>query len=176
MRITEIFLDMDGVLCNFNSVYKRKFGMTPSQVKAERDRKEYGHFWSRFVRDREFERLPMLDGAKELLDYVNSKNIPISILSSSGGAPYHEEVLLQKYVWLDNHNITYPRNIVAGRSKKKEYAHKGALLIDDTPQVITEFRIAGGHGVLWTESEDLLSKLRAVDLYFKLWNDLNKKP
>ena len=172
MKITEVFLDMDGVLCDFNAVYERKFGMTSSEVKANRDRKDYKHFWSTFIRDREFENLPMLDGAKELLDYINSKPIEVSILSSSGSGSdlhyLHKEVLIQKYNWLDNHNITYPRFIVAGRSKKKEYAHKGALLIDDTPENVSDFKIAGANAILWDESKDLLSKMKEVDLYFKL--------
>jgi hypothetical protein len=168
-KIAEVFLDMDGVLCNFEEVYIAKFGIAPTEAQERRERKETDQMWHTFISDKEFTTLPMMDGAKELLTYLDSKNRPISILSSSGGGERHEEVLLQKYVWLDNHNITYSRIIVPGKRLKKEYAHEGALLIDDTPENVTDFRLAGGNAVLWAGDD----KLKAVKLYFDIWDNLN---
>lgn len=169
-RITEIFLDMDGVIADFESHYTEKFGISASEMRKSRDRKEYGASWEAFVRDREFQNLPWFPGGKELIGYLNGLPIPTTILSSSGGEKFHEEVTLQKYYWLDDRNIQYMRNIVAGRSKKKLFAHSHALLIDDTHDVVEAFREGGGHAILhrsFIETKDKIEAIRLND-----WNML----
>ena len=159
MKITKIYLDMDGVLCDFEKKYEELYKESP---KATRERKLFSNNWHDFVNTKQFENLVYFPGALRLMKYVNSLNIPVEILSSSGGKTYHSEVEQQKIKWLKMHNIHYKSNIVEGRRAKAKYATPTTVLIDDTPEVIKFFEDAGGIGILHKNFEDTKNIL---DLY-----------
>jgi 5'(3')-deoxyribonucleotidase len=159
MKITKIYLDMDGVLCDFE---KRYVGLYNEFPKAARERKLFSENWHNFVKTKQFEKLDYFPGALRLMKYVNSLNIPVEILSSSGGKTYHSEVESQKINWLKAHNIHYKPNIVDGRRAKAKYATPTTVLIDDTPEVIKFFEDADGIGILHKNFEDTKNIL---DLY-----------
>ena len=148
-----IFVDMDGVLTNFNEGYKAMFGRTPQEIKASNNRKEYTKLWHEFVDNKGFENLNWNPRGQELVQYLNNiTNINICILSSAGGMDRHREVQDQKLVWLTNNNIQWPAMIVPGRKYKAGFASDQALMIDDTPDVVTSFRRQGGYAILHTEA------------------------
>jgi predicted secreted acid phosphatase len=159
MKKWKIYLDLDGVLCDFEKRYTELFDSTPKEA---RDRKEFHPNWKTFVKEKNFEKLDWFPGGKELLKYVESLNVPIEILSSSGGEKFHGEVTAQKIHWLRNHGISYKANIVSGRKKKKEFAEPNAILIDDTEDVIDDFNNAGGIGILHKDSGKTIEKLKAL--------------
>lgn len=136
-----IFLDMDGVLTDFEGRMISLYG----ENKNTRFKKEH---WVDFILNKNFETLDMLLSAYVLLDFVGSCKINVEILSSSGGSEYHEEVTAQKNIWLKKHNIPYKANIVPGGHRKGEYAKHDTLLIDDTQTVIDNFKKCGGQVVL----------------------------
>lgn len=144
--IKKIYLDMDGVLCNFEKKYEELFGKKPAA--ADRDRKLWSENWHVFCQNGHFENLDWYPGALVLLDHIKRTNIPVEILSSSGGQKYHDIVTEQKKKWLKEHNILYKANIVPGRAHKTAYATPETVLIDDTPDIIEAFNKAGGHGIL----------------------------
>ena len=159
MKITKIYLDMDGVLCDFEKRYIQLYNEYP---KAARKRKLFSENWHDFVKTNQFEKLDYFPGALRLMKYVNSLDIPVEILSSSGGKTYHSEVERQKIKWLKDHNIRYKPNIVDGRRAKAQYATPSTILIDDTPEVIKFFEDAVGIGILHKNFEDTKNIL---DLY-----------
>lgn len=160
--ITKIYLDMDGVLCDFEGRYRMLYFSDPSE---SRNKKDWDTNWAHFVLSRQFETLELFPGAKDLITYVRSLGVHIEILSSSGGNKYHNEVELQKTVWLANHRLFFPVNIVAGKKFKANYASFDSLLIDDTPEVIDSFVAAGGQGILYTTFKDAKRKM---DKMFKV--------
>lgn len=139
------YLDMDGVLADFESRFAERYGEDALKLREKKMRTE---FWPDFIKNKQFETLDWFPGGQELLAFVKSFNTNIEILSSSGGEKFHEEVKAQKIVWLKNHNIDFKVNIVPGRKRKKEYANDHSILIDDTPDVIEDFNQAGGIGIL----------------------------
>lgn len=143
--IAKIYLDMDGVLCDFEKRYTQLYDEYPQ---AKRERKLFSENWHDFVKTGQFEKLDYFPGAKDLMRYVDSLKIPVEILSSSGGELYHKVVERQKKNWLSRHGITYKANIVTGRKEKAAYAKSNIILIDDTEQVIQFFNEAGGIGIL----------------------------
>jgi hypothetical protein len=156
-----LYLDMDGVLCNFEKRWIDLFGET---AKESRDRKEFSPNWDIFVTTGNFEKLDPFPGSDELLEFVYKfrKQIDIEILSSSGGQKYHNEVSAQKDVYLKKRGIACPRNFVPGRKLKRNFATPNSILIDDTPDVIDAFNSAGGIGILHKDASETINRLKEL--------------
>ena len=157
--IKKIYLDMDGVLCDFEKRYFHLFDETPSET---RDKKNFNPNWKQFVKGENFATLDWYPGGKELLSFIKKYPVDVEILSSSGGPQFHDEVARQKKVWLKMHNIAYKPNIVPGRKEKSKYAGKGIILIDDTPDVIEAFDAAGGIGILHKDVGKTIELLKVL--------------
>jgi len=160
MKIKKIYLDMDGVLCDFDKMFNELFGDINNKY---RDRKHFTEHWPKFIEADSFKTLDLFPGAEELLAFVKQfPEIKIEILTSSGGERYHNEVKKQKKYWLRNHLIDYTANVVPGRSHKKDYATPETILIDDTEDVIVSFNRAGGIGILHKDIGETLTKLKTL--------------
>ena len=105
-KIKTIYLDMDGVLSNFEKRYSELFEKTPKEA---RDNKEFNPDWKKFIDTEQFSKLEWFDGAKELLQYIDSLNLKVEILSSSGGYKFHDKVREQKIKWLRDRGIQYSK-------------------------------------------------------------------
>jgi hypothetical protein len=158
-KFTKIYLDLDGVMCNFEKRYKEMFGVAPADVRSF---KEFSPNWTKFVEEQQFETLDWYPGAQELLNFIRQTGLDVEILSSSGGKKYHDQVTAQKMKWLKDHGIDYTPNIVPGRRLKAEYAKPDTILIDDTPDVIESFDQAGGVGILHKDAEKTIEKLKQL--------------
>jgi len=171
MRIQKIYLDLDGVLSDFNKRYQELF---KQKALSSRERGEkHDDNWNQFVEGKNFETLEWYSGGKELLKYIISLNIPIEILSSSGGRMHHKEVKQQKKIWLKRHHIDFKANIVPGRHLKANYAKSNIILIDDTRDIIDDFNIAGGIGILHKETAKTIKIVQSVldDTYISVYNE-----
>lgn len=150
--IKNIYLDMDGVLCDFNKHYTNLFGMHPKQARDQKNG-NYSSFWNTFVDNGEFVNIPPLEGYDKILHAVAEYRrqmkgeVTIRILTSSGGQSKYAEVAAQKTQWLKDHFIIYEPIVVPGRRYKQEYANPYSILIDDTQDVIEDWKEAGGIGI-----------------------------
>jgi hypothetical protein len=160
MKVTKLYLDMDGVLCDFEKRFTELYGKDALGV---RDRKNFTTNWPNFIMDGNFESLEWFPGGKELLDFIqNETDWEVEILSSSGGEKFHSEVAAQKVMWLCDKCIPYKANIVPGRKHKTAYATPETILIDDTEDIIVNFNAAGGVGILHKDINETLAKLRTL--------------
>lgn len=159
MKYKTLYLDMDGVLTDFEEMFAQRFGYPSMSV---RDRKNFSTEWPIFVQEKLFEKLEWFKGGKELLAFIRKYPIHVEILSSSGGLQFHEEVKQQKKNWLMEHGISYKANIVPGRRKKKEYAKPDTILIDDTRDIIDDFNSAGGTAIHHTDPGKTLKMLKIL--------------
>lgn len=147
----KIYLDMDGVLANFNKKYAEVFEIDPTLV--EKHSYASAKNFEQFILGNNFVNLEYMSNAKRLLKFVDGLCVDIEILSSSGGALHHSEVERQKKIWLNDRLLDYPVNIVPGGSKKAAFATPDSILIDDTERVINKFRAAGGIGILHRDDD-----------------------
>lgn len=158
--IKKIYLDMDGVLTDFEGRFAKKFGYPAMSV---RDRKNFSQEWPEFIQDKEFETLEWISGGEELLKFIRKfPEIPVEMLTSSGGQKYHNEVTRQKKVWLKKMGIAYKPNVVPGRKFKAEYAAEGFVLIDDVEEIINSFNAAGGIGIHHTDVNITVKMLESL--------------
>ena len=156
----KIFLDLDGVCCDFNKRYVELFGEFPEGV--YRREKHFWKNWKAFIAGNNFATLDKMPDADVLLSYLESTKLPIEILSSSGGHEYHDIVVAQKSEWLNKHNIQYPRNIVPGSKYKSEYATPDSILIDDHIRNVERFRAAGGIAIHHTSAKNTIEILHDI--------------
>jgi hypothetical protein len=158
--IKKIYLDMDGVLSDFEKQFKSCYGV---ESLKKRDRKLWSEDWPDFIKNEQFEVLPKFPGCDELLTFIRKHpEIEVEILTSSGGIKFHEEVKKQKKVWLKKYGISYKPHVVPGRKHKKEYAKPDVVLIDDTEDVITSFNKAGGIGILHKDVKETIKTLETL--------------
>ena len=109
MDVIKLYLDMDGVLCDFDKRYIELFDETPG---SSRDKRNFSGNWIEFIEGENFATLDWNPGGQELLAYVRTlpKDIEIEMLTSSGGMKYHNEVTIQKTQWLCERGIEYKIN------------------------------------------------------------------
>jgi len=160
MKVKKIYLDMDGVLSDFEGKFSEIFGESPHGI---RERKDFTDHWPTFVEQKQFENLNWFPGGEELVKFVRSiPNVEIEILSSSGGMRFQDEVKEQKKNWLKKNGLAFKAHVVPGRKKKAEYATPETILIDDTEDVIVQFNQAGGIGILHRNVGETVDKIKLL--------------
>jgi len=162
MRKT-LYVDMDGVLSDFERRYKDKFGMTPQEVRADRAVKRFSTHWKQFIDDAEFATLDTFHGAGTLVTRITrlqeQHKFDIAILTSSGGFDRHFDVAMQKMEWLESQCIDWAPIVVPGKRFKAGFANDKSFLIDDTPANVDNFINAGGHAALHSDVDKTIEEL-----------------
>ena len=148
-KITKIYLDMDGVIADFNKRYKDLYKIEPKEADTY---KTFDKFFTQFIDTREFATLDLMPDAMMLINYLRSLPIPTEILSSTSSERRDAPVREQKIEWLNKHNIEFPVNLVPGKRFKKDFSNPNSLLIDDTSQNIDQWRAKDGVGILHTDA------------------------
>lgn len=146
MNIHCVYVDLDGVLADFRRQYLDMFGIDP-----ETDRHKKLNHWDAFIEAKGFEKLPLMPDALEGIAYLNTLDIPVKILSSTGNEEKYDELSKQKTIWLKEHGIDWPAVFVPGKRHKQEYASKHEILIDDTLKTIEQWNERGGVGIYHTD-------------------------
>lgn len=155
-----LYLDMDGVLADFNKEY------TKFDPKKE-DRKK---FRDSVMNHKIFTRLDFMPDTQELLNHVSRlQGVDVQILTSMGTHDplQGNEARTQKQQWLDKHNIPYKANFVRNKEEKAQYATPTSILIDDSVGCISPFIRAGGHGILHKNSSETISILDSTILQIR---------
>ena len=158
-KITKIYLDMDGVIADFNKRYKALYKMEPKEAE---DKKEFYKFFDEFIATKQFATLDLMPDATMLLNYLSKLNIPTEILSSTASEKRDADIRAQKLLWLQTHNIGFKVNLVPGKRLKKDFSNANSILIDDTPVNIDQWRREGGVGILHT---DALTTIGILKMY-----------
>ena len=148
-----LYLDMDGVIVDFDKAYSKLAGGKSLQAnslaigeKPARDKflKAGTKFWSE---------MEWIQGGKELISTAEKHFSNVWILSSAGtiNSKLAETVIQGKLEWLAKHIPSIPMSkviVVLGRHRKKDYAVKNAILVDDMRDTIESWNVKGGNGIL----------------------------
>lgn len=161
MKVEKIYLDMDGVLADFDRGLRELCGMDPSQGKNRRadlwERvKTVGHF---------YDKLALMSGAKELFDAIYSEygdrcEILTGVPKPDKGIPGAGE---DKINWMRRMlSEDIKMNIVLREEKRNYRKGRGCILIDDLYDNIRVWNEYGGTGILHRSSEETLAELREM--------------
>ena len=159
MRLSAIYLDMDGVLVDFVGGVLREFGCDPKGAKnvrswdgipAEISRQlgrtvSDGEMWGKNEGAAFWAGLEWLPLGRELLSVCESSGLPVVFMSTPCADPYSAA---GKLIWLAKHVPDGARRYALSPCKH-HMAHRGAILIDDGPHNVDRFQAHDGLAFLW---------------------------
>jgi 5'-nucleotidase len=146
-----IYLDMDGVLADFDRHYDQLIGRRTAEGKVLWD--EVARYPSFFLD------LALMEGARELWAAVPKDRRRIL----SGFPEEIDYAAAQKRQWLKRNNFEIDEDrvlLVPGRREKRSYSRPGHILIDDWQPVIFAWEEGGGTGIWYRNAEQAIGDLR----------------
>ena len=163
----KIYLDMDGVLADFNQRFKSLAGMEPNEFESK-----YGKtaFWD-FIDEgdnkiRFWVGIPVMNGAKELVDLASKYNY--SVLTAPS---IKKQSRLGKNLWVRNHTgDLFPSkpSVIFKRASEKHLVKpeltKNDILVDDKKSTIDNWNAAGGTGIFYKNISQVLNDLGKLGL------------
>jgi len=169
----QIFVDMDGVLCNFEKRCKDlwpKLNIDNDEQRIELYEKIRGkgaEFWS------EIEWTKFGKVVWEMVEPFQPIILSAPLASDPYGSTTGKKLWLQKHISMMNHLIqTKSKNGWDGVSSIVLCANKHHfvgtdkntiyLLIDDSPSKCENFTLEGGHSILWTDELTSIARLQKV--------------
>ena len=156
----KIYVDLDGVLADFEGALQDRFGMTFSTAPSR------GKLWGKIMYYNDnvedwFYSLPLMSDAMELWAFVTTNFEHVEILSACGYSP--KDAAGQKKAWVGA-KLGYDvvSNIVVSSSEKAEFAAPDTLLIDDREKSTLPFADAGGQVILHTSAASTIAQLKEL--------------
>lgn len=156
-----IYLDMDGVLVDFDKQFEKIGGMPPREYE-----KIYGAdgFWGLIDDPKRgggvgyWRGMEWMPGGEELYNFASKH--PHFLLSS----PSRSELSrIGKRMWRKD-KTPNTKLILARSYNKKNYADENSILIDDRKDTIDSWIKAGGIGIHYTSSQDAIRQLKDLGL------------
>ena len=152
-----IYVDMDGVLCDFVLAAKRATGQNWVGLRSGQD-------WESIKRTKNFwSTMPWTRDGRQLWNFIK-KYQPHILSAYSIEDP---NCIPGKRKWLKS-NLGYTQNFminIVRRREKKNFAmnkRQPAILIDDYPKNVQQFKSAGGIGILHSNTQTTISQLRKI--------------
>lgn len=164
--INVIYVDMDGVIADFNKGFKSitgSEGLSAIEYEKKHGKNSIWKVIDNYNKTKFFENLPWTEDGKDLWDYLNKTHNNIKILTALGRTNGHSST--GKKNWLNKHlpNL-YDNEIVMVPNKhaKKHWATPYSIIIDDSDIVITEWRKKGGIAIHHQNTKDTIKKLKEI--------------
>lgn len=141
-----IYVDMDGVVADFDSAIVKLFGEEGLDRNADK-------FWKQTCVESEVFR--HMDEIREGIVMVLSlieNGFKVCFMTSTGGMPHHLDIAKQKLDWLKSHHLgSLPIAFCMNTEGKGLFAQSGSVLIDDRQKVVDAWDRNGGKGILFTK-------------------------
>lgn len=159
-EVRRIFLDMDGVLADFEKGVSKELGVDITN-------NEQGHYIyddnkAELTAKHMFRNLEPMPDMWKLLGFINNLGIHTEVLSAAGSIN-REIVVNDKIGWVKEHVHPYwITTCTFNGSQKAAFAHPKAVLIDDREININEWINSGGIGILHISAENTISELNGI--------------
>lgn len=145
--IPHVYLDMDGVQCDFDGAVHTVLGMSFDEAKhkTQEEIDKLANTSPQIIHEF-FANLEQLSGGKKITDWLNTNNIPYTILSAPLRGPYSSASVTGKKVWLQRYTPSVVDTAIF-KHDKHEHAMDGGrpnVLIDDYHKKIDAWNNAGG--------------------------------
>lgn len=166
-----VLLDVDGVLADWESGYRKITGMSTHEVATSGDKELWHENWDLVIQNKIFENLNMLPDARRLLGNLGllmwtGGIYEVELCTSAGGDKHYAEVSRQKRQWIQQNNIGIDTVHVTRSWENKIDCRRGNdfdwILIDDTIRNIKHFEENGGIGVFHTSTDNTLNQLNKI--------------
>lgn len=147
--MTHLFLDLDGVLADFDTGYKKQFGIDASRELDNVD-------W-KLVESTEnfYKNLPPMSGFEQLWEIAERHN-PIIL---TGIPDSVAEALDNKRAWVDKHIGRHVRVIGCKSRDKSLYCEPGDVLLDDWEKYMNLWIAKGGR---WITHRNIADSVSAI--------------
>lgn len=152
--MSHLFLDLDGVLADFDAGARKVLGMSPAAFEAKYSKRE---FWRRLARASDFyAALPLMPDARELFDAV--KHLEPTILT---GLPLGNWAAPQKVKWAAAH---FPGTKIITTMARDKFRHMTGMdvLVDDRADHRDKWENAGGTFIHHKNARDSIRQLAAI--------------
>ena len=160
----KIYFDMDGVIADFNKGIKELCGLEP-MAQGDRDEERTTQMWSAVKAVPHFylKLDPIPEGMELFSVLYDLRPDDVEILTAQPKPKRNIETAeLDKRLWCEQYLPMIPVN-VSYRSEKQNYAN-GNILIDDFDENIEEWESQGGTGILFTNKDEVLEKLKELNI------------
>jgi hypothetical protein len=153
MTIIQIFLDLDGVLADFDRGVLELTGKRPEELPPAR-------MWSAIARHEDFfGTLALMEEAHRLWEFCAPHGPKILT-----GLPRGKWAAPQKHRWVAKMLGADVEVITCQSSHKYRWSGPGHLLVDDRASLQLPWEEAGGHFILHRSVEHTLEQLEAMGL------------
>ena len=151
----KVFIDMDGVLSDFDKTIIEKFGT----------KKEWANRWDLLPEDFFFS-LPKMSDADELVNHISGQ-FEWHVLTAIPNLPVFLECRMQKMQWIYKHYKIYPVRIHCVFQREKQYYAveenlSPNILIDDCESNVTDWKSKGGIAILHTSANDSIREFQQL--------------
>ena len=161
----KIYVDMDGVVADFDQRFLDLSGMMPREYEAKYGRDAFWEFIDEGENKLKFwVGIPQMSDAQSLMDYVSQYDY--EMLTSPS---IKQQSLMGKGLWIKNQTKnglfkSKPKVNYRFAKKKIEFAAPNHILIDDKASTIDSWNSKGGIGILHTSAADTINQLKKLGL------------
>lgn len=152
-----LFIDLDGVLADFDKGYEKVFGVTLGPRATRQNGDADGVKWDLIRKTPGFFRdLPMMPGAMRLWNFASRHGAYVLT-----GCPDRQgsDVAWEKRMWVKANLGPGTPIITCPASEKCLYARKGDVLVDDWEKHKAKWELAGG---VWITYRDYVQAIEAL--------------
>ena len=160
----KIYVDMDGVVADFDKRFRDLSGMNPNDYEAKNGKNAFWDFIDVKHKVAFWVGIPPMQDAQRLIDYVSKHNYEMLTAPS-----IKKESLMGKGLWIRNWAKkglfpSKPKVNYKSAKNKHHFAAPNHILIDDKQSTIDSWNAAGGVGILHTSASNTINQLKKLGI------------
>ena len=160
----KIYVDMDGVVADFDKRFTDLSGMSPSDYESKNGKNAFWDFIDVKHKLAFWVGIQPMSDAQSLMDYVSKHNYEMLTAPS-----IRKESLMGKGLWIRNWTNkglfpSKPKVNYKPAKNKHHFAAPNHILIDDKPSTIDSWNAAGGIGILHTSAGNTINQLKKIGI------------